>query len=203
MYPPGDATRVRVNALADALCGPFRPGHFEGVATVVAKLFALASPCVAVFGRKDYQQLKIVERMAKDLLFAVEVVGIPIVRDADGLALSSRNAYLGPRERERAAELPRALSAAWSAFERGERRVGALGRIALSGIEPHVTRVDYVALADPATLTVFDDDHELTGPTLLALAAWVEKTRLIDNVVLGEDPPPLAVPRQSVPGSGT
>ena len=97
MYPPGETTRVTVNGLTDGLCGPFRPQHFEGVATVVAKLFALMAPCIALFGRKDYQQLKVVERMTRDLLFSVEVRGIATVRDVDGLALSSRNAYLSGR----------------------------------------------------------------------------------------------------------
>jgi pantoate--beta-alanine ligase len=190
MYPPGDATRVRVGALAEPLCGAFRPGHFEGVATVVAKLFALAAPCVAVFGRKDYQQLRVVERMAKDLLFAVEVVGVPTVRDVDGLALSSRNAYLSPKDRERARSIPRALGEAWSAFEKGERRAGALREIALGRIAPNATKIDYVTVADPETLAPIDDAAKLGGPALLALAVFVDKTRLIDNVVLGHDPSP-------------
>src|SRR5882672_10591645 len=136
MYPPGDATRVKVGALAEPLCGAFRPGHFEGVATVVAKLFALAAPCLAVFGRKDYQQLRIVERMAKDLLFDVEVVGVPTVRDDDGLALSSRNAYLSPEERVRAQSIPLGLGKAWSAYAGGERRAGVLRAAALREVTP-------------------------------------------------------------------
>jgi pantoate--beta-alanine ligase len=190
MYPRGEATRVRVGALAEPLCGPFRPGHFEGVATVVAKLFALASPCVAVFGRKDYQQLRVIDRMARDLMFAVEVVGVPTVRDTDGLALSSRNAYLSPAERERARAIPDALTEAWSAFEAGERRAGALRAIVTNRVAPRATKVDYVTLADPETLAPIDDAAMLEGPALLALALFVEKTRLIDNVVLGQDPPP-------------
>jgi pantoate--beta-alanine ligase len=190
MYPPGDATRVRVGALAEPLCGAFRPGHFEGVATVVAKLFALAAPCVAVFGRKDYQQLRVIERMAEDLLFAVEIVGVPTVRDADGLALSSRNAYLSPEERERARSIPRALGEAVRAFEAGERRAGVLREMVTSRVAPVASKVDYVTVADPETLVAIDDGARLEGPALVALAAFIEKTRLIDNVVLGRDPSP-------------
>ncbi len=117
MYPKGEQTRVHVGALAAPLCGRFRPGHFEGVATVVSKLFALAGPCVAVFGKKDYQQLAILRRLATDLFFPVEIVGHPIIRERDGLAMSSRNAYLSPPDRQRALALSRGLAAAWSAFE--------------------------------------------------------------------------------------
>jgi pantoate--beta-alanine ligase len=190
MYPPGDSTRVRVDGLTEALCGPFRPGHFEGVATVVAKLFALASPCTAVFGKKDYQQLRVLERMARDLLFDVAVVGIAIVRESDGLAMSSRNRYLSIDERARARGMPRALAAAWSSYAKGERRAGTLLAVARNQIAPSASRVDYVTLADPANLRPLSDDAALTGPTLLALAAHVGTTRLIDNMVLGEDPPP-------------
>ena len=116
MYVAGEETRVRVGALAEPLCGAFRPGHFEGVATVVAKLFALVGPSVAVFGRKDYQQLAIIRRMAADLFMPVTVVGHPIVREADALAMSSRNAYLGADERARALCLSRGLRAASDAF---------------------------------------------------------------------------------------
>jgi len=190
MYPPGDSTRVRVSGLTETLCGPFRPGHFEGVATVVAKLFALAEPCVAVFGRKDFQQLRVVDRLARDLLFEVSVIGIPIVREHDGLALSSRNVYLSAEERERARAIPRALGRAWSAFAAGEGRVGALRAVARDELTPAMTRIDYVAMADPTTLHILPDDASLNGPALLAIAAHVGTTRLIDNIVLGEDAPP-------------
>jgi len=139
MYPPGDATRVHVTALGDALCGPFRPGHFEGVATVVAKLFALASPCVAVFGRKDYQQLKIIERMACDLRFDVAIVGVTTVRDSDGVAWSTRNAYLSSAERARARAVPRALVKVAAAYATGERSMGVLEGLARGELTPSVT----------------------------------------------------------------
>ncbi|HEX7453569.1 MAG TPA: pantoate--beta-alanine ligase, partial [Polyangiaceae bacterium] len=112
MYPKGERTRVHVSGLTSALCGPHRPGHFDGVATIVSKLFAVAGECVAVFGRKDYQQLKVIERMTRDLLLPVEIVGLKTLRDADGLALSSRNAYLSVEERARALGIARGLSAA-------------------------------------------------------------------------------------------
>ena len=118
MYPPGETTRVASGGLTDGLCGPFRPQHFEGVATVVAKLFALAAPCVALFGRKDYQQLKVVERMTRDLLFSVEVRGIATVRDVDGLALSSRNAY----RRAQSASEPGRFRAGWRFLGARSRR---------------------------------------------------------------------------------
>jgi pantoate--beta-alanine ligase len=188
IYPPGDATRVRVGGLGDNLCGPFRPGHFEGVATVVAKLFALVSPCTAIFGRKDYQQLQIVERMANDLAFAVTVVGMPTERDSDGLALSSRNAYLSPDERSQARSIPRALSGAWSAFQGGERRAGVLRHLVLNHVDKVATSIDYVSLADPTNLELIGDDATLPARALLALALRIGKTRLIDNVVLGDDP---------------
>jgi pantoate--beta-alanine ligase len=190
MYQPGDSTRVRVDGLTESLCGPFRPGHFEGVATVVAKFFALAEPCTAVFGRKDYQQLRVIERMSRDLLFDVAVVGVAIVREPDGLAMSSRNHYLSADERARAQRIPRALSAAWSLYAKGERRAGTLRARVADAIAPASSRIDYVTLADPATLRPFPDDAALAGPALLALAVHIGTTRLIDNMVLGEDPPP-------------
>lgn len=190
LYPKDERTRVRVLGLTDALCGPFRPGHFEGVATIVTKLFAAAGPCTAVFGRKDYQQLAVVRRLARDLLLPVTVVGYPTVRDADGLALSSRNAYLAPEERARALALPRALSAVSLAHRAGERRAGVLGRAALALLEPPVTRIDYLTLADADELRPFADDELVPERALVAVAAYVGKTRLIDNLVLGEDAPP-------------
>jgi pantoate--beta-alanine ligase len=191
MYPPGDRTRVSVASLAEPLCGAFRPGHFDGVATVVAKLFALFSPCLAVFGKKDYQQLRVIAQMAQDLLFNVEVVGVATVREADGLASSTRNAYLSPSAREQARSIPRGLAKAWSAFASGERRVRALRSIVLEEVAPAVSRIDYVSVADPETLAPLDDGVVLVGRALVALAVWIENTRLIDNLVLGEDASPM------------
>ncbi len=189
MYPEGDETRVKVGALSVPLCGQYRPGHFEGVATVVAKLFVLAGASVFVFGRKDYQQLAIVQRLATDLLFPVEVVGHPIVREADGLAMSSRNAYLSAEERQKALALSRGLFAAAARFAAGERDATALRDAALALVRPAATSIDYVDVADPEKLTPYGN-----GPvgdrTLIAMAARVGNTRLIDNMVLGEEPPP-------------
>jgi pantoate--beta-alanine ligase len=191
MYPEGEQTRVRVEGLATHLCGPFRPGHFEGVATVVAKLFALAGACTAVFGRKDYQQLKVIERLARDLLLPVSVVGHPTVRDPDGLALSSRNQYLSNTERERALGVARGLSAAFRAHADGERGAGELRRQALGFIEPVASKIDYVSVADPERLSPFGGDARVGERALVAVAAFVGTTRLIDNLVLGEDKDPL------------
>jgi pantoate--beta-alanine ligase len=191
MYAEGEETRVRVGALAEPLCGPFRPGHFEGVATVVAKLFAIVGPCVAIFGRKDYQQLAIVRRMARDLFFPVDVVGAPIVREPDGLAMSSRNAYLSPAERERARGLSRGLAAAVGAFKGGERGAGALRAAARAEVERVATSIDYVEVADADRLTPFEDAQKVPGRALVAIACRIGVTRLIDNVVLGEDGAPV------------
>jgi len=189
MYPPGDETRVRVGALAEHLCGPHRPGHFEGVATVVTKLFAIAGPCTAVFGKKDYQQLAILRRIALDLFLAVRVVGYPIVREADGLAMSSRNAYLKPDERQRALSLSRGLSAAARAFAAGERKAGVLRALALAEVEPAASSIDYVTVAHADALTPFEGDADVGARAVLAIACRIGTTRLIDNVVLGEDGP--------------
>lgn len=185
MYPPGFATTVTVSGVTEPLEGAFRPGHFAGVTTVVAKLFALAGPCTAIFGRKDYQQWKIVERMARDLDLPVEVVGAPIVRDPDGLALSSRNRYLSPQERERALGIVTGLRAAERAFAAGERDRDALSSVARAPIEARFDRIDYVALADPETLAPIESAR-VPERVLLAVAAHIGMTRLIDNTVLGE-----------------
>jgi len=187
MYPPGDETRVRVGPLAAHLCGPHRPGHFEGVATVVTKLFAIVGPCTAVFGKKDYQQLAVLRRVATDLLLPVKVVGYPIVREADGLAMSSRNAYLSADERTRALALSRGLSAAARAFASGERKAGALRGLVLAEVERAATSVDYVTLADADALVPFDDGADVGARAVLAIACRIGTTRLIDNLVLGED----------------
>ena len=193
MYPPGEETRVRVGALAEPLCGAFRPGHFEGVTTVVAKLFAIVGPCVAVFGKKDYQQLAILRRMTTDLFLPVTIVGHPIVREADGLAMSSRNAYLSAEERARALSLSRALRAAQAAFARGERDAAALERLARAEVQRGADTIDYVSVVDPDTLQPFS--APIGARALAAIACRVGKTRLIDNFVLGEDDPASLAPR--------
>ncbi len=195
MYPPGDETRVRPGPTAEPLCGPHRPGHFEGVATVVTKLFALAGPSTAVFGRKDYQQLQVIRRLARDLFLPVEIVGARTVREPDGLAMSSRNAYLSPEDRRRAAEIPRALAAAWEAFAAGERRAGALSGLARGRMEAAADRIDYVDVADPDTLRVLGPEERAGERALLALAIRIGATRLIDNVVLGEEDAPRGAAR--------
>lgn len=197
MYVAGERTRVRVDDLTTHLCGAERPGHFEGVTTVVAKLFSLVGRSVAVFGKKDFQQLAVIRRMALDLFLPVEVVGHPIVREPDGLAMSSRNAYLSPEERQRALGLSRGLAAAARAFEQGERRAGALRKLALGAVEPIATSVDYVTVADPDAIQPFPDDVATPDRVLLALACRVGATRLIDNIVLGEDPSPAGAPTSS------
>ncbi|RYE88758.1 MAG: pantoate--beta-alanine ligase, partial [Myxococcales bacterium] len=128
MYPPGEQMRVRPGAIAGPLCGEHRPGHFEGVATVVTKLLVATGPCVALFGRKDYQQLQVIRRLVTDLLLPAEIVGVPTVREPDGLAMSSRNAYLSAEDRSRALALVRGLQAADALFRAGERPRAVLGR---------------------------------------------------------------------------
>jgi pantoate--beta-alanine ligase len=195
VYPEGEKTRVRVSELTDYLCGPFRPGHFEGVATVVAKLFAIAGPCTAVFGRKDYQQLKVIERLARDLLFPVKVVGEPTVRDSDGLALSSRNAYLSAEERARARVIPRALAGAAKTFAAGERRAGALIEPVRAALSSAGLQLQYADICDADQLFPLHPAVDIGDRALIAIAAFCGTTRLIDNLVLGEDQaPPVPSP---------
>ena len=189
MYPRGFQTHVEVERITTRLEGAHRPTHFRGVTTVVAKLLNLAGPCTAVFGRKDYQQWKIIERMVADLDMPAEIVGAPIVREADGLALSSRNRYLTKEERERALAIVATLREAAGAFGRGERDPRVLSALAEARLAPHVDRIDYAALADPDELTPLDT-APLPERALLAIAAHVGRTRLIDNLVLGADPTP-------------
>jgi pantoate--beta-alanine ligase len=191
MYPPGDETRVHVGPTAAPLCGAHRPGHFEGVATVVTKLFALTGPCHAFFGRKDYQQLKVIERFTRDLFLPVIVTGVRTVREPDGLAMSSRNAYLSAEQRAGALAIPRGLTLAAGAFAKGERDAGALRRLARAEVEKVASSIDYVDLADPETLRVFTDGEVVGERALIAMAIRLGGARLIDNMVLGEEPPPL------------
>jgi pantoate--beta-alanine ligase len=197
MYPEGDETRVTVGSLAEPLEGEHRPGHFAGVATIVAKLFAVVGPGVAMFGRKDYQQLLVVRRMARDLLLPVEVVGYPIVRERDGLAMSSRNAFLSPDERARSLSIVRGLDAAARLFAAGERSPRELERVARESVAAAATSIDYVEARDADTLSPVPDP---IGPrAVLAVACRIGSTRLIDNIVLGEDTPPLVRPRLRAP----
>lgn len=181
VFPPSHQTWVEVTGVSQGLCGASRPGHFRGVATVVAKLFNLTRPHVALFGAKDYQQLQVIRAMARDLSMDVEIVGMPIVREPDGLALSSRNAYLSKAERERALALSRALFAARDRASAGTRDAATLR----SGIERDLAlaadRIDYVEIVHPDTLAPV----ARAEPGSVALvAAFVGKTRLIDNVTL-------------------
>ena len=182
MYRKGETTWVTVEGLSEKLDGGSRPGHFRGVATVVAKLFHVIEPDMAFFGQKDAAQLAVIRRMVRDLNFPVEIVGCPIVREADGLALSSRNVYLSADQRGRALVLSRALREVEKAFQSGERDANTLaqcGRVAIAG-EPNV-RLDYFEIVDPDTL---DPVVRIAGRALVAVAAFVGATRLIDNVVL-------------------
>lgn len=179
VYPDGFATRVLVEGLADTLCGAARPGHFEGVTTVVAKLFNQVRPDIAVFGEKDWQQLVIVRRLARDLDMEVEIVGMPILRDGDGLALSSRNAYLSAGERQTALSLPRTLAETALAIGKGAGIPAALADARTAMLAAGFSSIDYVALVDAESLEpLAARDRE---GRLLA-AARIGSTRLIDNV---------------------
>ncbi len=185
VYPPGFQTGVSVRNLSLPLCGASRPGHFEGVATVVTKLFNIVRPDVALFGTKDYQQLAVIRRMTSDLNIPVEIIGMPIVRETDGVAMSSRNAYLSPLERQSATCLVQAIRRARELFAAGERSVAVLLKETRAVIEKEAAAViDYIEFRDGATLQELEvaDDS-----TLLALAVKIGQTRLIDNTVLGEE----------------
>lgn len=186
MYPRGTLTTVRVDErLTGRLCGRSRPGHFDGVATVVSKLFHIVEPDRAYFGQKDAQQLAIIERMVEDLNFPVQVVGCPIVREADGLAMSSRNVYLNEAERRVAPLLYHALCQGKALIEGGEKSPSAVVERVKETIsqEPRF-RIDYVELLRYPDLEPLETIH---GKVILAIAAWLGQTRLIDNVILATD----------------
>lgn len=182
VYPKDHQTHVEVERLGQFLCGAFRPGHFRGVTTVVAKLFNIVRPHVAIFGLKDYQQFQIICRMVNDLNFGIEIVGHPTVREKDGLAMSSRNAYLSRQEREAALCIYRALKRAESLVCRGERESGRIVAAVKAEIDKEpLARVQYISLCRPVSL---EEVKTIDDEALLALAVWIGKARLIDNTTL-------------------
>ena len=184
MYSPGYQTWVNVQEVTQPLEGRFRPGHFQGVATIVVKLFNAVQPQKAYFGEKDIQQAMVIRRMTKDLNYPVDIVICPIVRDPDGLAASSRNENLRPEERQAATVLYRALSKTSQAFQKGERDADHLREIVIQTVQQEpLARLQYVSCADPVTLNELEGSVE--SKALLSLAAYVGRTRLIDNQVLG------------------
>jgi pantoate--beta-alanine ligase len=185
VYPPGASTRVRVEGPSEGLEGDHRPGHFEGVATVVAALFGLVRPDVAVFGEKDAQQLAVVRALCRDLHFGIEILAAPIVREPDGLALSSRNVYLTAEEREAATVLHRALEAARDAIASGERDAAAIVRSVRAQVaeEPRV-EIEYAAVVEPDGFRTVD---RIAGEVVIPVAARVGATRLLDNIRLRID----------------
>ena len=182
MYPSGFQTRVEVTGITKGLCGAFRPDFFPGVTTVVLKLFNIVSPDLAVFGEKDYQQLATIKQMVIDLNLNIEVIGRPTYRESDGLAMSSRNTYLNPEQRRTAVSLYESLNLAGDMVKNGEKDAAVI----LNAVRSHIqsrpeTDIQYAALVDPVSLVEL---QEVSGPALLALAVFVGKTRLIDNMVI-------------------
>ncbi|HEY5639893.1 MAG TPA: pantoate--beta-alanine ligase [Dehalococcoidia bacterium] len=182
IYPPGFDDWVEVTGpIAERLEGEHRPGHFRGVATVVARLSRVVRPDRAYFGEKDAQQLRLIRRMTLELALPVEIIGLPIIREPDGLAMSSRNVYLTPDDRTRALSLSRALAEAEAAFRGGERDAAAIREAARRTLDAAGAEIDYVSVADEGTL---EDLAAIDRPALLLIAARVGETRLIDNTLL-------------------
>jgi pantoate--beta-alanine ligase len=182
MYPDGFQSTVAVNTITQYLCGKSRPGHFAGVTIVVAKLFNITKPHLAIFGEKDYQQLAVLKQMVSDLNMDIEIIGIPTVREQDGLAMSSRNKYLSPKERLSALSLKKGLDLAKAMVRDGEKDSITIKNAVKELILTHpFTAIDYVTICDPKKLT---DMENVNGPSLLALAVKVGKARLIDNSII-------------------
>lgn len=186
MYPAGFATTISVTSVSEGLCGASRPGHFDGVATVVCKLFNQVGPDMALFGEKDWQQLAVIRRMARDLdltrPLADAIIGVPTVREADGLAMSSRNAYLSPEERKQAASLPRAMKTAIAAVEADGDVAAALAELEQALLAGGFASIDYAQLADAESLAPLAQRSD--GPMRLLVAARIGKARLIDNMAV-------------------
>lgn len=184
IYPQGFQTYVNTEQISLPLCGASRPGHFRGVTTVIAKLFNIINPDVALFGNKDYQQLAVIRQMVNDLNYPVEIIGMPIIRESDGLAMSSRNAYLSPQERNEALCLHKSILAVRSAFSQGVRNAELLKLKALNIIrESPSAEVDYLEFCNSLNLEKLESVDQ---NTLFALAVKIGKTRLIDNTILGD-----------------
>ncbi|RMD47629.1 MAG: pantoate--beta-alanine ligase [Aquificota bacterium] len=181
MYPEGYSTYVIMETLTDKLCGKYRPGHFKGVLTIVNKLFNIIKPDRAYFGKKDYQQYIVIKKMVKDLNMDVEIVGCPLVREEDGLALSSRNKYLSKQERERALSISKALFKAKSLFESGEKNVSNIKKQIESIMKPEVDEIQYIEIVNPDNL---EPKEKAEKGDIILVAAFVGNTRLIDNIEL-------------------
>lgn len=182
MYPDGFQTSIHVDKVTNHLCGLSRPGHFDGVTTVVSKLFNACKPHLGVFGQKDYQQLTVISRMVKDLNMDIKVIGVPTFREPDGLAMSSRNSYLNPGERESALCLKKSMDLAQELFDQGARNTQKIKKAIEELIQDHpFTEIDYISLSDPYSI---EDIDSIEDEGLLALAVKVGKTRLIDNCVI-------------------
>lgn len=182
IYPQGASTFVTVEGLSDRLDGHSRPGHFRGVTTIVSKLFHIVQPHAAFFGQKDAAQIAVIRKMVHDQNFPIEIIACPIVREPDGLAMSSRNVYLSPEERKSALALSRSLQVVNELFKNGERNPEKLIAAGRQTIAQHLgVKLDYFSLVDPDTL---EDLQNINQPALLAVAAYVGKTRLIDNILL-------------------
>jgi pantoate--beta-alanine ligase len=182
MYPDGFQSTVTVNTITQYLCGKSRPVHFAGVTIVVAKLFNIMKPHLAIFGEKDYQQLAVIKQMVRDLNMDIDIIGLPTVRERDGLAMSSRNKYLSPEERVSALSLKKGLDLAKAMVKNGEKDSATIKNAVKELILTHpFTEIDYVTICDPAKLT---DMENVNGPSLLALAVKVGKARLIDNSII-------------------
>jgi pantoate--beta-alanine ligase len=183
MYPSRYQTYVDVTEVSKGLCGDFRPGHFRGVATVVAKLFNIVKPHIAVFGEKDYQQLLVIKKMVEDLNFDIEIIPGVLVREEDGIAMSSRNSYLSPEEKEKALVLYRSLAKGKELFESGERRASVLSHAVKETIESvNGVSLQYVEIRDAETLERIEN---VNRPAVIAVAAMVGAVRLIDNIIIG------------------